>query len=192
MAKFGLYSIQDALNRALPIFRQVLFGDLLNQLITSVNGMANKMDQQGGLGARGTATATTGGTINAGDTYILTFLNPSVVALKSPGLVMTSQTIASNDTLITIASALANTINNNTILAANGISATASSSVTTISAMTGTIGNTLTATSSLSSGASATVTMGNSGVFAGGTGTFGGGNTAAYGSITPLSQRGNV
>lgn len=187
MSLLGNYPPKDALNRALPIFGRLLFGNLVDQIINSVNGLANQMDRQGGLGTAATVTSTIAGTVNSGDTFTLTVLNPSIVALVSPGVVVTSQTVSSIDTRTTIAASLANLINTNATMSAAGITATAASSVVTIREG-GTIGNATTITSALSSGASVTVTMGNGGVLAGGAGTFGGANATNYG-IVPLSAR---
>lgn len=187
MSLLGNYSPKDALNRALPVFGRLLFGNWVDQITNSVNAILNQLDRQGGLGTAATVTATVAGTINAGDTYTLTVLNPAIVALVSPGLVMTSPTIAALDTRTTVAATLANMVNTNTVAANAGITAAAASSVVTISEG-GAIGNTTTITSALKSGASITVTMGNSGVLASGAGTFGGANATNY-AITPLSAR---
>lgn len=187
MASLGQYSLKDALNRALPVFRRMAFGDLMDQLIASVNGLAQRMDQQG-VAANASVTATMGGTINAGDTFTLTALNPSITVLQSPGAVLTSQTIASTDSLATVAQEAAALINTNSTMQVAGITASSSGSVVTVRQI-GTIGNSTTITSALKSGASITVTMGNAGVMAGGSGTFGTGNAALYGNIPTIASR---
>lgn len=187
MASLGQYNLIDALNRALPVLKRFGFGTWADQITNAVNGLAQRLDQTG-IAASATVTSTMGGTINAGDTYTLTVLNPSITVLQSPGVVLTSQTVLSTDTLALIAQEAAALINTNSTMVVAGITASSSGSVVTASKI-GTIGNSTTITSALKSGASVTVTMGNAGVMAGGTGTFGTGNAALFGGITPLANR---
>lgn len=178
MASYGSYPLQDALNRCLPVAKRAKLGDMLAGLIASVNGLALRMDQSG-TAANAIASITAGGTITAGDTYTVTFINPNFPALASPGVTVGPGSVAAADTTTTIAAAIAGLVNNSTTLATAGITASSTAAIAK-TAQTGTIGNSTTVTAALKGGATLTLTIANAGVAAGGTGTFGTGNSAKY------------
>jgi hypothetical protein len=187
MAAQGNYALQDALNRCLPVAKRAGLGDLLNSLINGVNGLAARMDAAGGQTVNATATNTVTGTIHAGDTYTIKVINPKIAALASPGLTMGPGLVGAGDTLVTIAAEIAALVNGNPLMIAEGISATASSSVVT-TAQAGTIGNASTFSAALSAGASVVLTWASSGVAAGGTGEFGTDHVAKFAVPTLASK----
>lgn len=113
-----------------------------------------------------TVTATIGGTPAAGDTVTLT-------VTCGQNVITHTYTVVSGDTVTTIAEGLGSLFN--TDASANGLGLYTVMGGTSLSAelvfhWNGPVGNFAVLTDSLSAGATETVTLGNSGVFAGGSG----------------------
>ncbi len=118
---------------------------------TSTNANATEILKQG-LPHNGTQTAVIGGTKTTGDTLTVTVYDAGLAGGSKP----INYTVVGGDTLPTMTTGLANAINADTALQAIGVSATAVSTVLNIKSISQ---NSTTYTSSLSGGATATITL---------------------------------
>jgi hypothetical protein len=181
MGTLGSYTLQDALNRALPVFKRMLFGDRLDTLMKAVAAHNTQIDAlmalttAGGI-TTGSGTIAVGGSVTNGD-YITSItvtnaLVPSLVSGTSVGPIA----IVTADTTTTVATKIAAALNANTVLAALGYIATSSTTTVTLTTI-GLAGASTTWSTALSSGATITLTPTNA---SGGAGAIVGRNATAY------------
>ena len=175
----GNPSAIDALNRSMPAAKRVNLGQLLANLVASVNGIAQNMDNSGSR-VNASVTNTIGGSITNGDTFTVTFINPNVPALVTPGITVGPVSIVGADTTTTVAAKFAALVNGSAPLKGLNISADSTAAVAH-AYHAGLIGNNTTLSTALKGGATITTTLGNGGVLAGGVGSVGSANFANFG-----------
>lgn len=181
----GNYNAQHALNDFAPITRRVKLGDMLNTIVNAINALAVQADVGMAIDAGATfasGTLTVAGTQTAGNSFTTTFTNASLPAFVS-GVTVGPVNIVAGDTATTVAAKLVLAINGNLALTNAGVVATNSAGVVTVKAP-GTVGASFVLTSTLSAGASVTVTASNP---SGGGGAVVSRNAAMF-PLTPLNQ----
>lgn len=146
----GNYNLIQALNNQAPVFKRVGLGTLLNNLVNAVNALSLQLDQAAalayGIAAVSSGSITVGGTITAGNTYTMTFIDAGVPSLVTPGVTLTG-TVVAGDTVTTIAARIAAAINANLTLDTAGLLVASTAGVVTVK-MPGAAGATLVVTSS--------------------------------------------
>jgi hypothetical protein len=183
----GNYDLKYALNHIHPATARAKLGDILDTLIRAHNALMAQSDvglavDGGATYNTGGGTLTVGGTIANGNWFTVTFVNPSMPLLVTPGLIVGPINIVTADTTTTVATKLAAAINANQTLTNYGVVASSSAAVVTVKVL-GAVAASTVMTAQLSAGAAITVTPANP---TGGAGTVVSRNAAAF-PLTPLS-----
>lgn len=187
-AQQGNYNLQDALNRALPVFKRFGMGDWVVAVTNAINAMNAQGDMASafvaGNIALGSGTVTIGGSIANGNSFTVAFVCSTIPALVTPGVIIGPIAIVTADTTTTVATKLTAAIQASATLLNSGITATSSGAVVTVKAP-GVAGNSLVMTPALSSGAVITVTATS---VTSGTGAVVGRNAGLYNIPTVASR----
>lgn len=165
------YDLRHALNNVSPATRRLLLGNWVNKVNDAVNYALFQTDINSALAnatvANASGTVTAGGSVAAGNTWTLQFVNASVPALVTPGITL-SGTAVTGETLTTLAAKIAVLVQANAVLRTAGVSATSAAAVLTVR-QPGVLGNTLVLTSGVSASLTLTVVQPASGTGAIGT-----------------------
>lgn len=176
----GAWNLQSLLNRLTPGAAHAHLGDVLYTLINQHNALLAHLDSVSQTPVNASVTLTIAGTMTVGNTVSLTFTNALLPALVG-GVGLGAIAVVSGDTATLLAARIAAAITANTKIP---LTATNASGVVTI-VQPGMVGNSTTVSVALSSGATVTAALANSGALAGGSGGIGNANLATFAAKLP-------